>query len=207
MKGGLHLVQYILRRLLNAIPILFVVSIVIFSFLHLIPGDPARIAAGPDATLQDIQLTRERLGLDKPLYVQYVIFIKNALTGNFGVSNRTGMPVVQEIAQHLGPTLQLTLYSIIWALLIGLFIGMFAAMYRNRWPDFVGMVAAITGISMPDMWLGLMLIEFFGVQIGWLPAGGYGGIQFAILPSFTLGLGVAAVTARFTRSSLLEILH
>ena len=199
--------RYIIRRLLNAIPILLVVSVVIFLFLHMIPGDPARIAAGPDATAQEIQMTRERLGLDKPLYVQYFIFIKNAVTGNFGVSNRTGMPVVQEISQHLWPTLQLTLYSLIWAVIIGLLIGTVAATYRNRWPDFVGMIVAITGISMPDMWLGLMLIEFVGVQLGWLPAGGYGGAQFAVLPSFTLGLGVAAVTARFTRSSLLEVLH
>ncbi len=173
----------------------------------MIPGDPARIAAGPDATATDIQLTRERLGLDKPLYMQYFIFIKNAVTGNFGVSNRTGMPVVQEISQHLWPTIELTLFSLIWALLIGLIIGILAATYRNRWPDFVGMVGAITGISMPDMWLGLMLIEFVAVQLGWFPAGGYGGLQFIVLPSFTLGLGVAAVTARFTRSSLLDVLH
>lgn len=198
--------RYIVRRLLNAIPILVVVSIIIFLFLHMIPGDPARIAAGPDATQQEIQMTRVRLGLDRPLYVQYLVFLRNIVTGNLGVSNRTGMSVATEIGQHLWPTIELTLLSLMWAVIIGLAIGIMAAIFRGRWQDVVGMVGAITGISIPDMWLGLILIEFFAVRLGWFPVAGYGGLQYTIMPSFTLGLGVAAVTARFARSSVIEVL-
>ncbi|MCL6452052.1 MAG: ABC transporter permease subunit [Alicyclobacillus sp.] len=199
--------QYILRRLLNAIPILVVVSIIIFLFLHMIPGDPARIAAGPDATAQEIEFTRVRLGLDKPLYVQYFIFIRNLVTGNLGVSNRTGMSVASEIGQHLWPTVQLTILSIVWAVIIGMVVGVVAALYRSRWPDVVGMVGSVTGISIPDMWLGMILIEFFAVRLGWFPVAGYGGWGHIIMPSFTLGLGVAAVTARFARTSVIEVLE
>lgn len=198
--------KYIVRRLLNAIPILVAVSMIIFLFLHMIPGDPARIAAGPDATQQEIQMTRVRLGLDQPLYVQYLVFIRNIVTGNLGVSNRTGMSVATEIGQHLWPTIELTILSIIWAVIIGLIIGIIAAIFRGGWQDVVGMVGAITGISIPDMWLGLILIEFFAVRLGWFPVAGYGGIEHTIMPSFTLGLGVAAVTARFARSSVIEVL-
>lgn len=179
---------------------------IIFLFLHMIPGDPARIAAGPDATQQEIQMTRVRLGLDQPLYVQYLVFIRNIVTGNLGVSNRTGMSVATEIGQHLWPTIELTILSIIWAVIIGLIIGIIAAIFRGGWQDVVGMVGAITGISIPDMWLGLILIEFFAVRLGWFPVAGYGGIEHTIMPSFTLGLGVAAVTARFARSSVIEVL-
>lgn len=199
--------KYILRRLLNAIPILVVVSIIIFLFLHMIPGDPARVAAGPDATQQEIQLTRERLGLDKPLYAQYFVFIKNLFTGNLGVSNRTGMSVASVIGAHLWPTIELTVLAIVWAVIVGLVIGVLAAIYRNQWPDVLGMVGAITGISIPDMWLGMILIEYFAVRLGWLPVAGYGGISHTVLPSFTLGLGVAAVTARFARSSVIDVLN
>lgn len=189
------------------IPILLVVSVVIFLFLHLIPGDPARLIAGPEASLKDIENVRERLGLDKPMYLQYWTFIVNIVQGNLGYSYRTHELVSKLISERFAPTLELTMYSMIWALIVGLLLGVIAATRRGKWQDQLSMFTAITGISMPSFWLGLMLIELFAVQLGWLPSGGGGSFWHAVLPAITLGSGVAAVVARFTRSSLLETLR
>lgn len=197
---------YITRRLGGMIPILLVVAVVVFMFLHLIPGDPARIVAGPEATLQDVENTRALLGLDRPLPEQFGHFISGLVHGDLGQSYRTREPVAEMIADRIGPTLELSFLSMVWAVVVGMFFGVVAATKRGKWQDQLTMFFAVTGISMPSFWFGLMLIELFAVQLGWLPSGGNDSIESYILPAITLGSSVAAIIARFTRSSLLETL-
>jgi len=197
---------YIGRRLASMIPILLVVAIVIFSFLHMIPGDPAQVVAGPEASAQDIVQTRIMLGLDRPLHEQFWRFLSGIAQGDLGNSYRTNMPVLEMIGDRIGPTIELSFVSMVWASIAGVFAGVVAATNRGKWQDQLTMFSAVTGISMPSFWLGLMLIELFAVQLGWLPSGGNTTYEHYILPSITLGSGVAAVIARFTRASLLETL-
>lgn len=200
------MLKFIVKRIVSMIPTLIIVSMVIFLFVRMIPGDPARLVAGPDATYADIQAIRVELGLDQPIALQYLTFTKNILHGDLGKSLKTKQPVAQEIESRFMPTLWLTVASMSWALIIGLLVGVISATKRNRWQDYTGMFAAISGISLPSFWLGLMLMQLFSVNLGWLPTTGYGTWQHLILPSLTLGSGVAAVIARFTRSSLMEVL-
>ncbi|WP_233879483.1 glutathione ABC transporter permease GsiC [Virgibacillus halodenitrificans] len=198
--------KYVIKRLIGIIPILFLVSIFIFLFVHLIPGDAARLVAGQDATLQDVELVRKELGLDQPIYKQYFSFVTGVFQGDLGTSIKTGRPVFDEIAMRFMPTFWLTFWSMIWAVIVGLVIGVISATKRNKWQDYLGMFVAVSGISMPSFWLGLLLIQLFAVQLGWLPTGGLESWKSYILPSITLGSGVAAVVARFSRSSMMDIL-
>jgi len=198
--------RYTVKRLLGIIPILLIVSIFIFMFVHMIPGDPARLVAGPDAGQKDVELVRQQLGLDKPITTQYYTYISNLLQGDLGVSMKTKRPVYDEIAQRFMPTFWLTVWSMAWAIVFGLLIGVISATKRNKWQDYAGMFSAVSGISLPSFWLGLMLIQLFSVKLGWFPTGGSDSWKSYILPSITLGAGVAAVIARFARSSLMEIL-
>lgn len=198
--------RYILKRLLGIVPILLIVSIFIFMFVHMIPGDPARLVAGPDAGQKDVELVRQQLGLDKPLTTQYFTYIGNLLQGDLGISMKTKRPVYDEIAERFMPTFWLTVWSMAWAVVFGLLIGVISATKRNKWQDYAGMFGAVSGISLPSFWLGLMLIQLFSVKLGWFPTGGSDTWKSYILPSITLGAGVAAVIARFARSSLMEIL-
>ncbi|SMC49747.1 nickel ABC transporter permease [Sporomusa malonica] len=197
---------YIVRRLAAMIPILLIVAVVIFLFLHMIPGDPARIVAGPEASAQDVENTRIVLGLDRPIYEQFWEFLSGALQGDLGYSFRTREPVMDMISDRIMPTLELSFVSMVWAIGAGMLFGVFAATKRGKWQDQLTMFGATTGISMPSFWLGLMLIELFAVQLGWLPTGGNQSAEHYILPAITLGSQVAAIIARFTRSSLLETL-
>jgi glutathione transport system permease protein len=201
------MVQYFLRRLLGLIPTLFFVGLFVFFFIHLLPGDPARLAAGPDATPETVQLVRQDLGLDRPLPVQFQRFVSDTLRGDFGKSIRTRRLVSQEIADRFMPTLLLTLTSMAWSVLFGLAIGIASAAGRNRWPDRLGMTLAVSGISFPAFALGLMFMELFSVKLRWLPTVGADSWKHYLLPSLTLGAAVAAVMARFTRSSFVEILQ
>ncbi|CAM3571900.1 glutathione ABC transporter permease GsiC [Cytobacillus oceanisediminis] len=200
------MLKYLIKRLIGIIPILFFVSIFIFLFVHMIPGDPARLVAGQDASLQDVEMVREELGLDRPIHVQYFSFVTNILQGDLGTSLKTKRPVLEEISQRFMPTFWLTVWSMAWAVIFGLLIGVISATKRNKWQDYLGMFGAVSGISLPSFWLGLMLIQLFSVQLGWLPTGGMDSWKSYILPSITLGAGVAAVIARFSRSSLMDIL-
>ncbi|WP_188455806.1 glutathione ABC transporter permease GsiC [Virgibacillus oceani] len=200
------MLRYVIKRLIGIIPILFFVSIFIFLFVHLIPGDPARLVAGQDATLQDVEVVRQELGLNQPIHIQYFNFISGIFQGDVGSSIKTGRPVFDEIASRFMPTFWLTFWSMIWAVMVGLLIGVISATKRNKWQDYLGMFGAVSGISMPSFWMGLLLIQVFAVQLGWLPVGGLESWQSYILPSITLGSGVAAVVARFSRSSLMDIL-
>ena len=200
------MLQYIIKRLLGLIPTLLLVGVLMFLFVHLLPGDPARLAAGPEATAETVALVRQDLGLDKPLPEQFVRFALGALHGDFGRSVRTKRPVSTEIAERFWPTFWLTVTAMVWSVTIGMAIGVASAVWRNRWPDRLGMTLAVSGISFPAFALGMVLMQIFSVQLGWLPTVGADTWRHYILPSITLGAAVAAIMARFTRSSFVDIL-
>ncbi|ECA9272585.1 glutathione ABC transporter permease GsiC [Salmonella enterica subsp. enterica serovar Enteritidis] len=200
------MLNYVLKRLLGLIPTLLIVAVLVFLFVHLLPGDPARLIAGPEADAQVIALVRQLLGLDQPLHVQFWRYITHVLQGDFGTSMVSRRPVSEEIASRFLPTLWLTITSMIWAVLFGMAIGIAAAVWRNRWPDRLGMTLAVTGISFPAFALGILLMQIFSVDLGWLPTVGADSWQHYILPSLTLGAAVASVMARFTRSSFVDVL-
>ncbi|OZI59705.1 glutathione ABC transporter permease GsiC [Bordetella genomosp. 11] len=201
------MLTYIVKRLLGMIPTLLLVIAVVFMFVHMLPGDPARLAAGQDADEQTVQLVRQELGLDLPLPQQFVRYFTHMLQGDLGVSLRSKRPVSTEIADRFVPTLLLTLASMVWSVLFGMIIGIASAVWRNRWPDRLGMTLAVSGISFPAFALGMMLMQVFSVQLGWLPTIGASSWQHYILPSITLGAAVAAVMARFTRASFVEVIQ
>jgi len=198
---------YFLKRLVGLLPTLLIVAVLVFLFVHLLPGDPARLAAGQDADEAAIALIRQELGLDKPLPQQFWHFFSHALQGDFGLSMRTRRPVSQEIGERFMPTLLLTCASMLWSVVLGMGIGVLSAVYRNRWPDRLGMTLAVSGISFPAFALGMVLMQLFSVKLGWLPTVGAATWQHYILPSITLGAAVAAVMARFTRASFVEVVQ
>ncbi|MBL0292545.1 MAG: glutathione ABC transporter permease GsiC [Betaproteobacteria bacterium] len=201
------MLQYIAKRLAGLAPTLFIVAVLVFLFVHLLPGDPARLAAGQDATPETVELVRQDLGLDKPLPEQFARFVSGALRGDFGRSLRTKRPVGTEIAERFMPTFWLTVTSMSWSVIFGMGIGVLSAVWRNRWPDRVGMTLAVSGISFPAFALGMVLMEVFAVQLNWLPTVGADSWRHYVLPSLTLGAAVAAIMARFTRSSFVDILQ
>ena len=198
--------SYVIKRLLGLIPTLFIVAVLVFLFVHLLPGDPARLIAGPEADAQVIDMVRSQLGLDKPLWSQFLHYMGNVLQGDFGNSLVSRRPVSEEIASRFMPTLWLTLASMVWAVLFGLAAGVIAAVWRNRWPDRLSMTLAVSGISFPAFALGMLLMQVFSVELGWLPTVGADSWQHYILPSITLGAAVSAVMARFTRASFVDVL-
>ncbi|UUZ65437.1 glutathione ABC transporter permease GsiC [Polaromonas sp. P1-6] len=201
------MLNYFLKRLLGLTPTLLIVAVLVFLFVHMLPGDPARLAAGQDADQQTVELVRQELGLDRPLPEQFVSFFTHMLKGDFGTSLRTRRPVSTEIAERFLPTLLLTLTSMSWAVIFGMTIGVVSAVFRNEWPDRLGMTIAVSGISFPAFALGMLLMQVFSVQLGWLPTVGADSWKHYILPSLTLGAAVAAVMARFTRASFVEVIQ
>ncbi|CAJ93198.1 glutathione ABC transporter permease GsiC [Cupriavidus necator] len=201
------MLNYFLKRVLGVIPTLLIVAVLVFLFVHLLPGDPARLAAGPEADSATVELVRKDLGLDRPMHEQFVNFFSNAVRGEFGHSLRTKRPVSEEIGDRFMPTLLLTVASMAWAVVFGMAIGIGSAVWRNRWPDRFGMTLAVSGISFPAFALGMLLMEVFSVQLGWLPSIGADSWKHYVLPSITLGAAVAAVMARFTRASFVEVLQ
>lgn len=198
--------RYVLKRLLLALPVLLGVSVVVFVAIRLIPGDPALLMAGQAATQEVVQQIRTSLGLDQPLPVQYLYFLRNVIRGDLGRSLFNGAPVVEELAQRFPRTVRLALASILVASLIGIPSGVFAATRRSSWVDTLVMVVALAGVSVPVFWLGLNLILVFSVRLQWLPAFGYESWRHLLLPSVTLGAASAAIVARMTRSAMLEVL-
>jgi len=200
------MLNYVIKRLLGLLPTLLIVAVLVFLFVHILPGDPARLIAGPEADATVIDLVRKQLGLDQPLYVQFWHYMVNVLQGDFGTSMVSRRPVVDEIASRFMPTFWLTITSMLWAMLFGLGAGIVAAVWRNRWPDRLGMALAVTGISFPAFALGMLLMQIFSVELGWLPTVGADTWKHYVLPSVTLGAAVAAVMARFTRASFVDVL-
>ncbi len=200
------MIAFIVKRLLGLLPTLALVAVLVFGFVHLLPGDPARLAAGTDADPQTIELVRRELGLDRPLPVQFAHYATRVVQGDLGTSLRSRRPVATELAERFGPTLWLTVAAMGWSVLFGLLVGIVSAVWRNRWPDRLGMTLAVSGISFPAFALGMVLMQVFSVQLGWLPTVGADTWRHYVLPSLTLGAGVAAVMARFTRSSFIDIL-
>lgn len=201
------MLNYFIKRLLGMIPTMIIVAVLVFMFVHLLPGDPARLQAGPDADESVVAMVRHQLGLDLPLPQQFWNYLVNLVHGDLGQSMVSKRPVTQEIATRFMPTLLLTLTSMAWACVFGLITGLVSAVWHNRWPDKLGMLLAVSGISFPAFALGMLLMQIFSVQLGWLPTVGAGSWQHYILPSLTLGAGVAAVMARFTRSSFIEVMR
>ncbi|WP_274427361.1 ABC transporter permease subunit [Chelativorans sp. YIM 93263] len=199
------MLQYFLRRLAALVPVLFLISIFVFLFIHALPGDPARLLAGESATQEEVEAIRKALNLDRPLFAQYVDFLKNLATGNLGISLRTGEPVATMIGRAFMPTFWLSVCALAWSVVFGLVAGVVSAVRRGSAGDHAGMFLAVSGISMPNFWLGLLLMQFFSVHLGWLGTSGFDEPSDLILPSITLGAGVAAVMARFTRSAVIDV--
>jgi len=201
---------YIIRRIGLMIFILLGVSIITFSLMHLVPGDPAEMIAmeryGKEVTAETIEFVRAELGLDQPIYVQYFRWLINVFHGDLGYSHRTDRPVLDEILTRLPATTQLALAGMLVSLIIAIPVGIISATRQYSAVDNLSMFGALLGVSMPNFWLGLLLILLFSVQLGWLPVFGRGNISHIILPAITLGTGMAAITARLVRSSMLEVL-
>jgi peptide/nickel transport system permease protein len=198
---------YILRRLLQMIPVVLGITLIVFVLVR-ISGDPVRLMLPEDAEQWQVEALREALGLDRPMPVQYVMYLRDLLRGDFGTSlrytNQDALPIVLE---RLPATLQLTLAALFVAVVISFPLGIIAAVYRNRWPDVFSTSFAVLGQAMPNFWLGIMLILVFAVFLGWLPVSGRSGLASYVLPAITLGTALAALLTRLMRSSLLEVLN
>jgi peptide/nickel transport system permease protein len=207
--------QYVARRVLAIVPVLFGISVLVFVLVHLIPGDVAQILLGTQATQEQIETLRRTYGLDRPLPLQYADWLSHVVRGDFGVSLRTSRPVLPDLVSRFGVTVQLTSLSMVIALLVAIPLGVASAANRGRRSDAISRVVALLGLSIPNFWLGTMLILFVSVVLKWLPPPGFVSlldnpwlaIQTLILPSLALGTAVAAFIMRMVRSSLLEVLR
>ncbi len=188
---------------------MLVVSLVAFTFIHLIPGDPARLMVGDEASYETYLAVREKLGLDDPLPVQYFNWMKGIITeGDFGDSYRTGQPVSIEIGLRYGNTIKLALAGMAWSVVIGILLGVWSGTHAGKWQDYVGVTTAVAGQAVPSFWVGLMLIYLFCIKLRLLPISATsGGIEAMLMPAFTMGTSLAATATRFTRSSMLETLR
>ena len=200
------MLRYTIKSVLGMIPTLIIVVTFVFFFVRLIPGDPARLVAGEQATLQDVEAVRERLGLNQPVYIQYIKYILGLLQGDLGTSLRTSRPVLTEVASRYWNTMALTIASLIWSTIVGVILGVWSGKNRGKWQDFTGMTLAVSGISLPNFWIGFLLIMLFSVKLRWFPTTGAGSWRNLVLPAITLGTSIAAIIARFTRSSIVEVM-
>ncbi len=200
------MLNYVLRRLGMTLLVLLAVSGLVFLMSHLTPGDPATIMLGENASAADVLRLRRELGLDRPIVVQYGLYVGNIFRGDLGQSIRSGRPVASEIWDRFPPPLQLTLAATAVAAATGILLGALAATSRSRLIETFLMSTSLLGISMPSFWLGLLLILLFGLVLRWFPIAGGSGWQALVLPTVTLGAQAAAVLARLTRASLLEVL-
>ncbi len=204
---------YVLRRLWQTIPVLFGVSLLAFAVMHVVPGDPVRLIAGPDAPESVVERIRLELGLDRPLHQQYWSFLHRALRGDLGRSLRSRAPVADEILARFPATLELTTASMVIAVLVGVPLGLIAAVRRATWVDYVAMTTSLSTLSMPVFWLAIVAIWLFSLQLGWLPVSGRGGplwqwdgLRHIALPAATLATTSIAITSRLTRSGMLDVL-
>ena len=201
------MLRFLARRLLLTIPVLLGVATLVFSLIHLIPGDPAQAMLGETAEPADVIALRQRLGLDRPLLVQYGAFLEGITRGDLGTSLRTSQPVTAMILERMPATLELALASMLFALAVAIPLGMAAAVWRGTGVDHSAMTLALLGISIPNFWLGPLLAIVFAVELGWLPVSGRGTWAHLVLPAVSLGAALAAILARMTRATLLEELR
>ena len=197
---------FLLRRLLWTLPVLFGVMTLVFFLLHLVPGDPAELMLGENATAADRVELRAALGLDRPLAEQYLLYLRHTATGDLGTSLFSRRPVADEIAERYPATVELMLGTMAVAFALAVPLGIVAALHHGRWPDHVASVFALLGVAIPNFWLGPMLILLFAVELNWLPVNERGGIAHLILPAITLGTAMAALLSRMTHTALVEVL-
>jgi peptide/nickel transport system permease protein len=203
--GGV--LRFLARRMLLAVPVLLGVATLVFALIHLIPGDPVQAMLGDAASPESVNELRGRLGLDRPLYVQYAAFLKSAAQGDLGTSLRTNEPVTAAIAARLPATFELALAAMLLAVAMAIPAGIIAAVWAGTGVDRVATTLALLGISVPNFWLGPLLAIVFSVSLGWLPVSGRGTLAHLVLPAITLGAPLAAVLARMTRASVIDELQ
>lgn len=200
------MLRYTIKRVVGVLPTLIIVVTFVFFFVRMIPGDPARLVAGEQATLDAVEAVRVQLGLDQPIHIQYLKYVGGLLQGDLGMSLRTKRPVLTEVAARYGNTMALTFASLVWSTVVGVILGVWSGKNRGKWQDFTGMTLAVSGISLPNFWIGFLLIMAFSVKLRWFPTTGVGSWKNLVLPAIALGTSIAAIIARFTRSSIVEVL-
>jgi peptide/nickel transport system permease protein len=199
--------RFVVRRLALTIPVLLGVATLVFALIHLIPGDPAQAMLGEAAPQADVDALRRQLGLDRPLVEQYADFLVGVVRGDLGTSLRTGTAVSTQIVERLPATFELALAAMLVALVAALPLGIAAAAWHGTFVDHAAMTVALAGMSIPNFWLGPLLAIVFGVELGWLPVSGRGGVEHLVLPALSLGFALAAILARMTRAAVLEELR
>ncbi|CAH1217988.1 Glutathione transport system permease protein GsiC [Paenibacillus allorhizoplanae] len=201
------MVKYILNRLIVSIPVILGSLTLVFLIIHWLPGDPAQMIAGEDASPERIDYLRKQFGLDQPLWQQYAVYLWKSIRGDFGHSFANSQPVIDRLLAQLPATLSLALLSTIFAIIVGFILGVLSAVYQNRVLDYIVRVISLLGVSMPKFWLGILLILVFSVHLQLLPAIGNGSFKQLILPSFALGVTGAGMLTRMVRNSVLEVIH
>jgi peptide/nickel transport system permease protein len=207
-------VAYIIKRLVIMIPVLFILSLLVFSLIHLIPGDPAQVILGQDTSPSALAALRHQLGLDQPMAMQYIHWLGRALHGNLGLSLTNGEAVTTLIAQRFPVTIELAVGTIVFALIIAFPLGILAAVYRGKWADAASLFSSSIGLAVPPFWLGIVLLIVFTVRVQWFPSSGYvpiwqnpeQNLRVMLLPMIATGFREAAVLMRMLRSSLLDVL-
>ena len=208
------MLAFLARRVIIAIPTVILISIFVFSLQHLLPGDPILVMAGEERDPELIAALREKYRLNDPIPIQYLAWAGNALQGDLGISLRTQQPVLELIGEKLPVTIQLAVMALVIAIIIGIPAGVLSAYKKGTWVDWVANIIALSGLSVPNFWLGIMLILLVSVKLGWLPASGYmpltedplQSIRVMIMPAFVLGTAIAATLMRHTRSAMLSVL-
>jgi ABC-type dipeptide/oligopeptide/nickel transport system permease component len=207
VEGAEALIKFVARRVLLTIPVLAGAATLVFSLIHLVPGDPVEAMLGESASRQDVANLRQRLGLDRPLHIQYGVFLRGVVTGDLGRSLRTGQSVTTAIAERMPATIELAMVAMLFAIAVAVPLGIVAAVRAGTAVDHGATTLVLIGVSLPGFWLGPVLAIGFAVELGWLPVSGRGTVAHLILPAITLGAPLAAVLVRMTRASVLEELH
>lgn len=201
------MILFLIKRLLQTIPVIIGVTVVVFLIMQMVPGDSAQVLAGEGASEEMIESLRIEYGLDKPLHIQYLDYIGGLMQGDMGTSLKSSKPVYNEIMTRLPITVELAIYSTIITIVLGVIAGIISAVRPNTFADMAIMVIALLGISFPSFFLGFILMFLFSVELQWFPVGGWDSVKHMVLPSIALGTSGAAIVARMTRSSMLEIVR